>query len=132
MPSQQEVRWSQLKVGVIVAISLTLLIVLIFLLTSVQGTSLFSKKITVHTYFENSAGLKEGAPVNLQGVTIGNVTKVQVVNTPERKLTPVEAIMKLDSKFQPMRKRKYCNCNARLRTQLVHHLSMMASMTVAR
>lgn len=101
MPSHQEVRWSQLKVGVIVLISLTLLITLIFLLTSAQGTSLFSKKISARVYFENSAGLKDGAPVNLQGVTIGNVTKVQVVAAPERKLTPVEVTLRIDSKFQP-------------------------------
>ncbi|WP_263411391.1 MlaD family protein [Terriglobus tenax] len=102
MPSHQEVRWSQLKVGVIVLISLTLLITLIFLLTSAQGASLFSKKISARVYFDNSAGLKEGAPVNLQGVTIGNVTAVHVVNDPARKLTPVEVAMRIDAKYLPL------------------------------
>ncbi len=34
MPSQQEVRWSQLKVGVIVLVSTVILVTLLFLMTS--------------------------------------------------------------------------------------------------
>jgi phospholipid/cholesterol/gamma-HCH transport system substrate-binding protein len=100
MPSQQEVRWSQLKVGVIVLVSAVILTTLLFLMTSASGLGVFTKKLTVTTYFENSAGLKEGAAVNLQGVTIGNVKTITVVTSPERKLTPVQVVMKLDSKYQ--------------------------------
>src|SRR5580692_11934263 len=71
MPSQQEVRWSQLKVGVIVLVSVVILTTLLFLMTSTSGMGFFSHKLTVTTYFENSAGLKVGAAVNLEGVTIG-------------------------------------------------------------
>ena len=66
MPSQTEVKWSQLKVGVIVLVSIILLVTLLFLITSSSGLGVFSKKITVTSYFENSAGLKDGAPVNLK------------------------------------------------------------------
>jgi phospholipid/cholesterol/gamma-HCH transport system substrate-binding protein len=100
MPSQQEVRWSQLKVGVIVLISVVILTTLLFLMTSSSGLGVFSHKLTVSTYFENAAGLKTGAAVNLNGVTIGTVKKVIVTTAPERKLTPVQVIMKLDSKYQ--------------------------------
>lgn len=99
MPSQQEVRWSQLKVGVIVMVSAVVLVTLLFLMTSSSGLGVLSKKLTVTTYFENSAGLKEGAAVNLQGVTIGSVKSVAVVNTTDRKLTPVQVVMKLNSKY---------------------------------
>ena len=99
MPSQQEVRWSQLKVGVIVLIAAVILTTLLFLMTSASGLGVFSKKLTIPVYFENSAGLKEGAAVNLQGVTIGNVKTISVVTDPERKLTPVKVVMKLDSKY---------------------------------
>jgi phospholipid/cholesterol/gamma-HCH transport system substrate-binding protein len=99
MPSQQEVKWSQLKVGVIVLVSMALLTTLLFLMTKASGMSLFSKKLIVHTYFENSAGLKKGGEVQLQGVTIGEVKDVVISTDPTRKLTPVEAIMKLDPKF---------------------------------
>ena len=101
MPSQQEVRWSQLKVGVIVLVASVILTTLLFLMTSASGLGILSHKLTITTYFENSAGLKEGAAVNLQGVTIGNVKSVTLVNTPDRKMTPVKVVMKLDEKFSP-------------------------------
>lgn len=99
MPSQQEVRWSQLKVGLIVLVSSVLLIALIFLMTASNGLSFFSRRIDVVTYFENSAGLKPGAEVNLQGVTIGTVKSVTIDASPQRKLTPVRVVMQMDSKF---------------------------------
>ncbi|WP_213804391.1 MlaD family protein [Granulicella sp. dw_53] len=99
MPSQQEVRWSQLKVGVIVLVAAVILTTLLFLMTSASGMGILSHKLTITTYFENSAGLKEGAAVNLQGVTIGTVKTVTVVTDPARKLTPVKVVMKLNEKF---------------------------------
>ncbi|MGD0798913.1 MAG: MlaD family protein [Acidobacteriaceae bacterium] len=100
MPSQQEVRWSQLKVGVIVLVALVVLTTLLFLMTTNTGLGFFSRKLTITTYFENSAGLKPGAVVNLEGVTIGTVKTVTVSNAPERKLTPVMVVMKIDSKYE--------------------------------
>jgi len=99
MPSQQEVRWSQLKVGVIVLISTIVLVTLLFLMTSSSGLGIFSHKMTISTYFENAAGLKTGAAVNLQGVTIGTVKSVTVSNSPDHKLTPVKVVMKLNEKY---------------------------------
>jgi phospholipid/cholesterol/gamma-HCH transport system substrate-binding protein len=99
MPRQQEVRWSQLKVGVIVLVAVVILTTLLFLMTSSSGMGFFSHKLTITTYFENSAGLKVGAAVNLEGVTIGAVKTITVVTSPDRKLTPVQVVMKLDSKY---------------------------------
>jgi len=99
MPSQQEVRWSQLKVGIVVVVASIILVALLFLMTSSSGLGILAHKLTITTYFENSAGLKVGAAVNLQGVTIGTVKSVTVVNTPDRKLTPVRVTMKLNEKF---------------------------------
>ncbi len=100
MPSQQEVRWSQLKTGIIVLVASVVLVTLLFLMTSASGLGILSKKLTVTTYFENAAGLKEGGAVNLQGVTIGSVKSVTVTADPARKLTPVKVVMKIDSKYQ--------------------------------
>jgi phospholipid/cholesterol/gamma-HCH transport system substrate-binding protein len=99
MPSQQEVRWSQLKVGLIVLVASVILVTLLFLMTSSSGLGILSKKLTVTTYFENAAGLKEGAAVNLEGVTIGSVKTVSISSNPERKLTPVRVVMKINDKF---------------------------------
>ena len=92
MPNQHEVRWSQLKVGVLVIVALAALSLLITLMSGSSG-GIFSRRIVVHSFFENASGLKPGAPVNLQGVTIGSVKKIIIV--PGRKLTPVEVIMSL-------------------------------------
>lgn len=99
MPSQQEVKWSQLKVGVLVLISLALLVVLLFLMTNATGMNTFESKLNARTYFADSQGLKVGAPVNLQGVTIGEVRRVHLSNDPARKLAPVEVMMKLSPRF---------------------------------
>jgi phospholipid/cholesterol/gamma-HCH transport system substrate-binding protein len=99
MPSQQEVKWSQLKVGVIVTVSVALLCALLFLMTSTTGMAVFSKKLFVTTYFSNANGVQPGAPVTLEGVTIGEVTKVLITNDPKRRLTPVKVDMKLDPKY---------------------------------
>jgi phospholipid/cholesterol/gamma-HCH transport system substrate-binding protein len=96
MPSQQEVRWSQLKVGVIVLVGTVILTAMLFLMTSSSGLGVLSRKLTITTYFANSSGLKEGAAVNLQGVTIGTVKSVTLVTTPARKLTPVKVTMKIN------------------------------------
>lgn len=98
MPSQQQVQWSQLKVGVLVIVALSTLTALIFLISGSTGGFL-TGKITIISYFENSAGLKTGAPVNLEGVTIGNVKSIQIV--PQRKLTPVEVTMRVGKQFAP-------------------------------
>jgi phospholipid/cholesterol/gamma-HCH transport system substrate-binding protein len=99
MPSQSEVKFSQLKVGIIVLISLALLTTLLFLMTSSQGLGVFSHKLIIVTYFENAAGVKEGAAVNLSGVTVGTVKSVEVVPDLSRRLTPIKVTMKLDGKF---------------------------------
>ncbi len=97
MPNQHEVRWSQLKVGVLVIVALAALTALISLMSGSSG-GIFSRRILVHSFFENASGLKPGAPVNLEGVTIGSVKKIIIV--PERKLTPVEVIMSLGLNYK--------------------------------
>lgn len=99
MPSQQEVKWSQLKVGVLVLISLTLLIILLFLMTNATGIATFERKVEAHSYFANSEGIKVGAPVTLEGVDIGDVHAIHLSTDPARKLTPVEVVMKLSPRY---------------------------------
>jgi phospholipid/cholesterol/gamma-HCH transport system substrate-binding protein len=58
---------------------------------------LFARKLVLRSYFENAAGLKDGAPVTLEGVTIGNVIHVRVVS--ERNPTPVEVSMRVGHEY---------------------------------
>ena len=95
MPSEKELRWSQLRVGLTVVFASITLGVLIFLMTGTTG--LFSRKITIFSYVDNAGGLRNGAPVRLQGVDIGNVTGIRVV--PEKSPTPVEIRMKVNDRY---------------------------------
>jgi len=75
---------------------MAVLIGLIFLMSGSTG-GLFARKFILRAYFENAAGIKDGAPVTLEGVTIGNVTHVRVI--PNRNPTPVEVTMQTDQKY---------------------------------
>ena len=97
MPSQKQLKWSQLKVGITVLAASVVLAVLILLMSGTGG--IFTHKITLVSYFDNAGGLREGAPVRLQGVDVGNVTKISVVPDPARKLAPVRVVMKINTKY---------------------------------
>lgn len=95
MPSQKQLKWSQLRVGItVIAASLTLG----FLLFLMSGTSgLFTPRLTLKCYFDNAEGLRTGAPVRLAGVDIGNVTHLAIIQG--KPLTPVEITMKVSTKY---------------------------------
>jgi phospholipid/cholesterol/gamma-HCH transport system substrate-binding protein len=97
VPSQKQLKWSELKVGITVLIASLVLTVLILLMSGTGG--IFTRKMTLVSYFDNAGGLREGAPVRLQGVDIGNVTKIMVVSDPSRQLAPVQVTMKVIPKY---------------------------------
>lgn len=98
MPSQKQVRWSELRVGITVIFASITLAILIFLMTATTG--IFTRKISLKTYVDNAEGLRVGAPVRLQGVDVGNVTAVMVVSN--KPLTPVEVTMKVTTRYGDM------------------------------
>jgi phospholipid/cholesterol/gamma-HCH transport system substrate-binding protein len=97
LPSQKQLKWSELKVGITVMFASVVLAVLLFLMSGTTG--LFSKRITLFTYFDNASGLRVGAPVRLSGVDIGNVSVIRVVPDKGKQLTPVEVTMKVSTKY---------------------------------
>ncbi len=97
MPSQQQLKWSQLRVGITVIIASLVLALLLFLMSGTGG--FFTKRITLVSYFDNAEGLRVGAPVRLSGVDIGNVAKILVVPDRDKQLTPVEIVMKVSTKY---------------------------------
>ena len=96
MPSQKQLKWSQLKVGITVIAASVTLAVLIILMSGTGG--IFTKKIVLKSYFDDANGLRQGAPVRLSGVDIGNVSRIRVVEG--RPLTPVEVTMKVVTKYE--------------------------------
>ena len=81
--------------GLTVLFASITLAVLIFVMSGTGGW--FTSKITLRSYFDNAGGLREGAPVRLAGVDIGNVTGVRIVNG--KPMTPVEVTMKVNTKY---------------------------------
>ncbi|MFZ0478900.1 MAG: MlaD family protein [Terriglobales bacterium] len=95
MPSQKQLKWSQLRVGLTVILASITLAVLIFLMTGTGGW--FTHKIVLKSYVDNAGGLRVGAPVRLAGVDIGNVTHIRIVQ--EKPTTPVEITMKVNTVY---------------------------------
>ena len=77
------------------------------------STGLFTKKILIRSYVDNAGGLRVGAPVRLEGVDIGNVTHIRVVHDPQRRLSPVEVMMKITTKYKDTMK---ADCEVSLTT----------------
>lgn len=95
MPSQKQLRWSELRVGITVIVASVALAILVFLISGTSG--FFTSQIRLVAYFDNAEGIRPGQPVDLQGVAIGNVTSVRIV--PGRPKAPVQVMMKINSKY---------------------------------
>jgi phospholipid/cholesterol/gamma-HCH transport system substrate-binding protein len=97
LPSQKQLKWSELRVGITVIIASVTLAVLLVLMSG--STGFFTRKLTLKSYFDNAGGLRVGAPVRLSGVDVGNVSKIRIVDYKDKRLTPVEVTMKVSTKY---------------------------------
>ena len=97
MPSQKQLKWSQLRVGITVIVASLTLGFLLFLMSGTSG--LFTPRIILKSYFDNAEGLRVGAPVRLSGVDIGNVTHIRIVPDKDKRLTPVEVTLRVSTKY---------------------------------
>ena len=97
MAQRQSLAWRELRVGILVMASFVLLAAAIFLIGGDSG--FFTPKYNIIVYFASANGLRAGQEVRLEGVTIGNVGAVRLVNdrVPSR---AVEVQLKLEKKFQ--------------------------------
>jgi len=98
LPSQKQLKWSELRVGLTVIFASLVLALLLFLMSGTGG--FFSTRITLVSFFDNAEGLREGAPVRLNGVDIGNVTAIRIVPDKDKQITPVEIVMKVGTKYR--------------------------------
>lgn len=74
MPLQTKKKWAQLRVGLLAIAALSLLAFLIFLMTSTHG--IFVSRSPLYTYLDDSAAIADGAPVRLNGITVGKVSHI--------------------------------------------------------
>src|SRR5207245_3974924 len=87
---------SQLRVGILMLVSIT---VLIFLILNASGDiNPFSKKLHLKARFGDDNGLREGSEVRLAGVRVGKVDRITLLPPSEVPNAPrVEAIMTINS-----------------------------------
>jgi len=98
MPSQRNVGWAQLKIGVMAVFSFVLLSILIFLITG--SGSFFEEKTVLYTYLSDSAALAPGANVRLNGIYIGSIKKVGLSGDPNPNKV-VRVTMEVFEEFLP-------------------------------
>ena len=77
MAQRNQVSWAQLRVGMLVIVSLTIFGLMAFLMT---GQDYFDPKMKLVVYLENAGGLKKGDPVRLAGIDIGNIDDIAISN----------------------------------------------------
>jgi phospholipid/cholesterol/gamma-HCH transport system substrate-binding protein len=96
--SKAALTWTELRVGLVVILSLAVLAFSILYIGS-GGGSPFAKRYTVKALMSDVNGLKAGAPVRVGGVEVGTVTHVDFAGRGGGGM--VEVSMRLDKKVQP-------------------------------
>ena len=76
---KKQLRWSKLKVGVVITLALLVLLVAIFFAGGIE--KIFSPKIDLKVLFQDVRGLRKGAPVWIFGTEVGSVREIHLDRT---------------------------------------------------
>ena len=71
-----QLKWSQLKIGLVVSVALTMMIITIMNMS--HGLNFLSRQAELHALVDHTQGLKIGGPVRLNGVDVGNVRAIGI------------------------------------------------------
>src|SRR6266513_4754106 len=95
-PAKKTIGLSELRVGILVVVSIA---VLIFLILNASGDiNPFARKLHLRARFADANGLREGSEVRLAGVRVGKVDKITLLPpSTEPTAKRVEALMTIDS-----------------------------------
>lgn len=112
--TKKTLSFSKVRVGIFVLFGLAVLAFLI--LNSTGDFNPFEKKITLKARFPAADGLREGSEVQLAGVRIGKVERVELLPADSPEEFKVEAVMAIDSELngQPISERIRTDSTARL------------------
>lgn len=96
MAQRKQLTWAELRVGLFVLAGLALLAIAIFYVTGVNWGAKYSLK----TYLPEVADLQVGAPVSLDGVTVGSVQSLKInPHSPDR-MHNIEIDMRIEKRYQ--------------------------------
>lgn len=76
MPQRKQITWAQLRVGVMVLVSLAVFGVGVFFISGQVG--IFTRRYTLKTYFSGASGLRAGSQVRVAGVPVGVVKSIRI------------------------------------------------------
>jgi phospholipid/cholesterol/gamma-HCH transport system substrate-binding protein len=97
-PARKTIGLSELRVGLLVLVSIAILIFLI--LNATGDINPFARKLHVRARFANADGLRAGSEVRLAGVRVGKVDDVKLLPPTEDPAAPkVEATLSVDNKI---------------------------------
>ncbi|HTS70128.1 MAG TPA: MlaD family protein [Terriglobia bacterium] len=97
MPQHERVQWAQLRVGVLVIVSLIVFAVAVFFISGQVG--IFTRHYTLKAYLPSAGDLREGAQVRLAGIAVGNVEKIRISPYPDKQRA-VEIDLKIAGTYQ--------------------------------
>lgn len=87
---------TEFRVGLFVTVGLFLAMVIVFMIGGEQR--IFERQYSIYANFENIAGLRIGAPVQLAGLKVGFVDKISVPQELERRTITV--VLSIQRRFQ--------------------------------
>lgn len=97
MAQRKQLTWTELRVGVFVLAALFLLMVAIFYVT---GAGFIGPRYRLLTYLPEVEGMKVGAPVDLDGVEIGNVQSINLTPRPKDRDHSITLVLRVEKKYQ--------------------------------
>jgi phospholipid/cholesterol/gamma-HCH transport system substrate-binding protein len=97
MPQHERVKWAQLRVGIMVVVSLIVFAVAVFFISGQIG--FFTRHYTLKAYLSSAGDLREGAQVRLAGIAVGSVARIGISPYDDRQRA-VEVDLKIARTFQ--------------------------------
>jgi len=97
MPQRKEIRWAQLRVGIMATASLVVLATAIVLISGQIG--FITSKYRLHAYFPTAEGLRPGSAVELAGIPAGSVKSIRLSSFQDRQRS-VDIVLQIRRRYQ--------------------------------
>ncbi len=97
MAQRKQLTWTELRVGLFVLVGLFIAAVAIFYVT---GGRILGPKYRLITYLPDVEGLGTGAPVQLDGVEIGNVQAISLTPHATDRMHNITLVLRIDTRYQ--------------------------------
>lgn len=97
MAQRKQLTWTELRVGLFVLAGLFILALGVFYVT---GAGFLGPKYRLITYLPEVDGLDTGAPVRLDGVSIGNVQSIGLTPRPQDPAHNITLVLRIDKRYQ--------------------------------